>query len=69
MDDGMYVEAGTNMATMSLLLQWHIDDPVDNFERNRNDVVYHYQNNRNPFIDRPEYVTLIWGSNPSVVTS
>lgn len=69
MDDGMYVEAGTYMATMSLLLQWHIDDPVDNFERNRNDVIYHYQNNRNPFIDRPEYVTLIWGSNPSVVTS
>ena len=69
MDDGMYVEAGTYMAIMSLLLQWHIDDPVDNFERNRNDVIYHYQNNRNPFIDRPEYVAQIWGSNPSVVTS
>lgn len=66
MDDGMYVEAGTYMAIMSLLLQWHIDDPVDNFERNRNDVIYHYQNNRNPFIDRPEYVAQIWGSNPSV---
>lgn len=69
MDDGMYVEAGTYMAIMSLLLQWHIDDPVDNFERNRNDVIYHYQNNRNPFIDRPEYVAQIWGSNPSIVTS
>jgi len=69
MDDGMNVEAGTYMAIMSLLLQWHIDDPVDNFERNRNDVIYHYQNNRNPFIDRPEYVAQIWGSNPSVVTS
>lgn len=69
MDDGMYVEAGTYMAVMSVLLQWHIDDPVDNFERNRNDVIYHYQNNRNPFIDRPEYVALIWGNTPSAVSS
>ena len=69
MDDGMYVEAGTYMAIMSLLLQWHMDDPVDNFERNRNDVIYHYQNNRNPFIDRPEYVASIWGNNPGAVSN
>ena len=51
---------------LNTLLQWHIDDPVDNWEINRNDIVYNnYQNNRNPFIDHPEYVNSIWGgTNP-----
>jgi len=48
------------MAQLSLLLQWHIQDPVDAFEQNRNDVIYNYQNNRNPFIDYPQFVDLIW---------
>lgn len=69
MDNATYEEDGTYMAVMSVLLQWHIDDPVDNFERNRNDVIYHYQNNRNPFIDRPEYVAAIWGNNPGAVSN
>ena len=38
------------------LYQWHQDDPVDDFERNRNNVIYSYQNNRNPFIDNPDWV-------------
>lgn len=51
---------------LSTLLQWHDDDPVDDWEINRNDIVYYdYQGNRNPFIDHPEYVDSIWGStNP-----
>lgn len=56
----------------STLLQWHYDDPVDDFERNRNDVIYSYQNNRNPFIDHPEYVSKIWGggsTNPAPTIS
>lgn len=44
------------------LLRWHMEDPVDMKEINRNNVVYSYQNNRNPFIDNPELVELIWGS-------
>jgi endonuclease I len=49
---------------LSTLLQWHEGDPVDDWERNRNDIIYtKYQHNRNPFIDHPEYVTLIWSSN------
>ncbi|MCK5537279.1 MAG: endonuclease [Bacteroidales bacterium] len=47
-------------AKLSDLLLWHLEDPVDDFERNRNEVVYGYQNNRNPFIDHPEYVNSIW---------
>ncbi len=47
---------------LSTLLQWHIDDPVDNYERYRNYIIYeNYQRNRNPFIDHPEFVKLIWG--------
>ena len=48
---------------LSTLLQWHEDDPVDDFESNRNEVIYSYQGNRNPFIDHPEYVQAIY--NPS----
>ncbi len=45
---------------LSELLAWHIEDPVDDFERRRNDIIYQYQKNRNPFIDHPEYVEKIW---------
>ncbi len=45
---------------LSTLLEWHVQDPPDAFEMNRNDVVYSYQGNRNPFIDHPEFVAHIW---------
>ena len=46
---------------LSVLLQWHKDDPVDQFERTRNEIIYtDYQHNRNPFIDHPEFVSAIW---------
>jgi endonuclease I len=48
------------MGVLSTILEWHTLDPVDNFELNRNNVIYSYQNNRNPFIDNPDYVGLIW---------
>lgn len=51
------------MAVLSDLLAWNEQDPPDNFERNRNEVVYAYQGNRNPYIDHPEYVCLVFGSN------
>ena len=41
---------------------------MDDWERNRNDIIYYdYQNNRNPFIDHPEYVALIWDYNVGVL--
>jgi endonuclease I/predicted extracellular nuclease len=48
---------------LSALLQWHMDDPVDQREIDRNDVIYEYQGNRNPFIDHPEWVNKIYGPN------
>ena len=50
---------------LSDLLLWHLQDPVDSAEMERNNIVYGYQNNRNPFIDHPEYVVSIWGAPPS----
>jgi hypothetical protein len=52
---------------LSDLLEWNMQDPPDDFETHRNDVIYGYQNNRNPFIDHPEYVNAIW--NPSSSSS
>ncbi|MBI9009569.1 MAG: endonuclease [Tenericutes bacterium] len=49
------------MGKFSVLLEWHEQDPVDDFERNRNNVIYSYQHNRNPYIDYPEFVEMIWG--------
>ncbi len=47
---------------LATLLEWHRNDPVDDFEMNRNNVVYAWQNNRNPFIDNPEMVEYFWGN-------
>ncbi|WP_338751884.1 endonuclease [Bacillus sp. FJAT-52991] len=44
----------------SVLLEWHEQDPVDNFEKNRNNVIQKWQGNRNPFIDHPEWAEMIW---------
>lgn len=49
---------------LALLMQWHENDPVSEKEINRNNAVYAIQQNRNPFIDYPEFATAIWG-NPS----
>jgi endonuclease I len=56
-------EAVGYMGLLSTLLQWHLQDPVDAREIRRNDVVYSYQGNRNPFIDHPEWVACLWGNN------
>ncbi len=45
---------------LSTLLSWHNQDPVDDFEMHRNEIVYGYQGNRNPFIDHPEWVDSIF---------
>ncbi|WP_226582194.1 endonuclease [Halobacillus litoralis] len=53
--------SGPFLGKLSTLKSWHANDPVDDFERRRNEVIYtDYQGNRNPFIDHPEYVEQIW---------
>src|SRR3546814_17077055 len=45
------------MGLLSTRLAWHQADPPDDAERGRNEVVYSFQGNRNPFIDHPEWAT------------
>ena len=46
---------------IELLLDWHNNvDPVDQRERDRNNAAYDFQNNANPFVDHPEYASMIW---------
>lgn len=52
-----------NTWSVNLLLKWHRDDPVSQKEIERNEVVYSYQNNRNPFIDYPDLAEYIWGNH------
>jgi len=47
---------------LNMLLTWHNNDPVSTFEITRNNAIYARQNNRNPFIDHPEYVCQIYSA-------
>lgn len=56
------------MGDLQSLLKFHYTDGVDNFERQRNHLIYsqadnpsYYQGNRNPYIDHPEYVWAVFG--------
>lgn len=51
--------------TREMMLRWHREDPVSEKEIDRNDAVYQLQGNRNPFIDYPELVDLIFGEQTS----
>ena len=72
--DYTWRSAGTNMFTtggyptlnsysQELLLKWHRQDPVSEKEINRNNAVYSFQYNRNPFIDYPQVAEYIWGDS------
>lgn len=67
--DTNYTLAGAYMGKYEVLLNWHLEDPVDEFEMRRNNFIYSgiavdpdtsnpiaAQGNRNPFIDRPYYL-------------
>ncbi len=45
---------------LPLLKQWHEEDPVSQKETDRNQQIFQLQGNRNPFIDHPEWVDMIW---------
>ena len=68
--NGSYVfsSSGTNgfvSKYLSMLLRWHREDPVDAREISRNALVESVQSNRNPFVDHPSWVDLIWGGTYS----
>ena len=60
---GMTNKADIKPWAMTMLLRWNDEDLVSQKEIDRNNAVYGYQNNRNPFIDHPEYARMIWDEN------
>lgn len=59
-EDDHYTLEGARMGKLSILLAWHKQDPISEFEIARNNRIASIQGNRNPFIDHPEFVHLIW---------
>ncbi len=51
------------LGDLALLLQWNHTDPSDDFEMNRNNHIYTWQVNRNPFIDYPLLADYVFGDN------
>jgi endonuclease I len=49
---------------LATLLQWHLEDPVDEYEIHRNNLIYNnFQLNRNPFIDFPQLAEIAYDSS------
>ena len=53
----------------NLLMKWNSQDPVSDYERNKNDAAQQLQGNRNPYVDHPEYINAIWGGEVIKPTS
>lgn len=49
---------------LTMLLEWHENDPVSQREIDRNNAAYDFQGNANPFISHPEWVNVIWNPTP-----
>lgn len=54
---------------LNIFITWHNTDPVSAKEIARNNAIYTRQNNRNPFIDHPEYVCQIWTTECNALSS
>lgn len=65
MFDGTVTQA-IDQPFLDVLYNWHIEDPVSQREIDRNNAIFAQQNNRNPFIDNPQYVFDIWQNSLSV---
>jgi hypothetical protein len=53
-------EATGYMGMLSVLLDWHRQDPVDPVEMQHHETVASFQGNRNPFIDHPEWASCVF---------
>lgn len=52
---------------ITMLKEWNALDPVSQREIDRNNAIYSIQHVRNPFIDHPEYVNMIWSETPDAI--
>lgn len=46
--------------SLAMFLEWHRADPVSDKERDRNNAIYDFQDNRNPYVDHPEFVDCVF---------
>jgi endonuclease I len=60
-------EQAYNQSFIDLMKVWSAQDPVSEREIDRNNAIYSIQKNRNPFIDHPEWVNLIWNQTLNTV--
>jgi endonuclease I len=52
------------LGILSHYLQWNEEDPVDEYEIKRNNLIYHnFQGNRNPYIDHPEWADIVFDTS------
>lgn len=66
-DEKLYHGVQYNLST---LLTWNESDPVSTYEIHRNNLIYkNVQNNRNPYIDHPEWARRVYDKNYSLEDS
>jgi endonuclease I len=58
-----YGEPFSDVGNLQMFLRWNVEDPVSEFELQRQEIIESAQGNRNPFIDNPYLATLIWGGD------
>ncbi len=56
-----------SLGDLSYLLTWNKDDVPDDYEMHRNNVIYTWQHNRNPFIDLPNLADYVYGAKQDQV--
>lgn len=57
---------GLTSYAIKLFTYWNNLDPVSDWERNVNNKLATIQNNRNPFVDHPEYVNTLFKGNSNL---
>ena len=70
-NDMVVGNGGTNVCqftpwAQTMLVEWATNDPVSQKEIDRNNRIYQIQGNRNPYIDHPEWVLMVWGPTANV---
>ncbi len=60
--DKVYTSPAPKHGKLSTLLEWNNQYPPSDFERRRNERIFNMQQNRNPFVDHPEFINYIWGN-------
>ena len=61
----VYTDAKTKDSAWNMMVEWSKLDPVDDFESKRNNYCASVTGLRNPFIDHPEFATMIWDASYS----